>query len=52
MELFQASRVNIEYLYATLAGDKDKAVVIFKLADYEKGLKIVKDHNLSVVESF
>jgi hypothetical protein len=52
MELFQKSRVNIEYLYASLEGQTGKAVVIFKLQDSEKGLKIVAENNLSVVEKF
>ncbi|MDR2177958.1 MAG: ACT domain-containing protein [Treponema sp.] len=52
MELFQKSKVNIEYLYASLEGTAGKAVVIFKLADHEKGLGIIKDNGLSVVEQF
>jgi hypothetical protein len=52
MELFQESQVNIEYLYASLEGKVGKAVVIFKLADHDKGLKIVKDNGLTTVESF
>ncbi|MDR1059354.1 MAG: amino acid-binding protein [Treponema sp.] len=52
MELFQKSMVNIEYLYASLEGKAGKAVVIFKLADHEKGLSIVRENGLSMVESF
>jgi hypothetical protein len=52
MELFQKSQVNIEYLYASLESKAGKAVVIFKLEDHDKGLKIVKDNGLSMVESF
>jgi hypothetical protein len=52
MELFQQSQVNIEYLYASLEGKTGKAVVIFKLEDHEKGLKIVRDHGLAMVDSF
>jgi hypothetical protein len=52
MELFQKSQVNIEYLYASLEGQTGKAVVIFKLQDNEKGLKIVKENNLSVIDKF
>ncbi|MDR3343725.1 MAG: ACT domain-containing protein [Treponema sp.] len=52
MELFQRSKVNIEYLYASLEGTLGKAVVIFKLADHEKGLHIVKENGLSTVEIF
>lgn len=52
MELFQKSQVNIEYLYASLENKAGKAVVIFKLADHEKGLQILKDNGLSMVDSF
>jgi hypothetical protein len=52
MELFQKSQVNIEYLYASLEGKTGKAVVIFKLEDHEKGLRIVKDHGLAMVDRF
>lgn len=52
MELFQQSKVNIEYLYASLEPKAGKAVVIFKLADQESGLRLVKEHGLSIAESF
>jgi hypothetical protein len=52
MERFQQSQVNIEYLYASLEGTVGKAVVVFKLADHDKGLKIIKDNGFSTVESF
>jgi hypothetical protein len=52
MEFFQKSQVNIEYLYASLEGKVGKAVVIFKLEDHAKGLKIVKENGLSTVDSF
>jgi hypothetical protein len=52
MELFQKSMVNIEYLYASLEGKTGKAVVIFKLADHDKGLEIIKENGLFMVETF
>jgi hypothetical protein len=52
MEIFQKESVNIEYLYASLEGNEGKAVVIFKLEDLDKGLKIVKENGLSVAEAF
>jgi hypothetical protein len=52
MELFQQVNVNIEYLYASLEGTAGKAVIIFKLADHEQGLKIIKEHRLAMVDSF
>ncbi|MDR1445418.1 MAG: ACT domain-containing protein [Treponema sp.] len=52
MELFQKSQVNIEYLYASLEGKEGKAVVIFKLQEHDKGLAIVRESGLSIVDSF
>ncbi|MDR0654788.1 MAG: ACT domain-containing protein [Treponema sp.] len=52
MELFQKSRVNIEYLYASLEGKEGKAVVIFKLQEHDKGLALVQESGLSMVDSF
>ncbi|MDL2229104.1 ACT domain-containing protein [Treponema sp. OttesenSCG-928-L16] len=52
MELFQKSNVSIDYLYASLEGASGKAVVIFKMEQAEKGLKIVEENGLSMVESF
>ena len=52
MELFGETMVNIEYLYASLEGKTGKAVVIFKLADHQKALQIIKDNGLILVESF
>jgi hypothetical protein len=52
MELFQKSKVNIEYLYASLEGKSGKAVVIFKLEDHQKGLDIIRENKLSLIDSF
>ncbi|MDR1308012.1 MAG: amino acid-binding protein [Treponema sp.] len=52
MDLFRATSVNIEYLYASLEGREGKAVVIFKLEDHDKGLAIIRENGLSMVESF
>jgi hypothetical protein len=52
MELFKETGVNIEYLYASLEGCSEKAIVIFKVEDVEHGLKIVRDHGLSTLEKF
>ncbi|MDR0323515.1 MAG: ACT domain-containing protein [Treponema sp.] len=52
MELFQQSQVNIEYLYASLEGQVGKAVVIFKLENHEKGMKILADNGHKMAEKF
>ena len=52
MELFQNLKINIEYLYASLEGKIDKAVVIFKLENHEQGIRIIRENGLRTVESF
>ena len=52
MMVFNANGVNIEYLYATLERKEEKAVVIFKVDDIEKGLRIIEKENLSAVTGF
>ena len=52
MELFQQSQINIEYLYASLEGQAGKAVVIFKLKDHEKGVKILHENGLKLTDNF
>ena len=52
MELFRQSKINIEYLYASLEGKLGKAIVIFKLEDHEKGLKILSENNLKLADKF
>ena len=47
---FQAAKINIEYLYASLEGKKGKAAVIFKLSDHNNSVKLIKNNNLSVIE--
>jgi len=52
MELFRKSEINIEYLYASLEGSDDKAVVIFKLENHEKGFEILEKNGLIMAEKF
>jgi hypothetical protein len=50
MEIFKATGVNIEYLYASLEKDCATAVVIFKVEDLDLGIKIATEHKLMTVE--
>jgi hypothetical protein len=52
MEIFDANQVNIEYLYASLEKNKDKAIVIFRVEDIAHGLQILEQHNLNTVSGF
>ena len=52
MELFQISKVNIEYLYASLEGKSGKAVIIFKLENHARGMQIITENAFTIAESF
>lgn len=52
MTLFQKNNINIEYLYASLEKSGDTAVIIFKVQDAEKGLKVIQENGLSGTSSF
>jgi hypothetical protein len=52
LSLFQKTGINIEYLYASLEKTGDTAVIIFKVEDVEKGLKVIEDNGLSGVGKF
>lgn len=47
MELFQKNNINIEYLYASLDKMDDSAMLVFKVADVEKGLELIEKNGLS-----
>lgn len=49
VKLFKDKNINIEYLYASLKREDDKAVVIFKVEDVECGLKIIRDNALVTI---
>lgn len=52
MELFDATGVNIEYLYSSLENDVHKAIVIFKVEDVEHGIKILEKHGIRRISGF
>ena len=52
MSLFQTNGINIEYLYASLEKTDNTAVVIFKVEDVEKGLKVIEENGISGVGKF
>ena len=52
MALFQNNGINIEYLYASLEKTGDTAIIIFKVEDADKGLKVIEENGLSTVGTF
>ncbi|ULQ58782.1 ACT domain-containing protein [Brucepastera parasyntrophica] len=47
LALFEKESINIEYLYTALDKVGETAVIIFKVEDVEKGLKVVEANGLS-----
>lgn len=50
LSLFEKNKVNIEYLYAALNKIVETAVIIFKVEEIEKGMKMVKENGLSLAD--
>jgi len=44
MELFEKNNVNIEYLYSILAGKGEKADIVFRVEDLERGQALLKQN--------
>jgi hypothetical protein len=49
MRVFSENGVNIEYLYVSLERTKENAVIIFKVADIDRGAKVLQDHSFNLV---
>jgi hypothetical protein len=52
LQLFDKHGVNIEYLYAALDKAGETAVIIFKVEDIEKGMKMVEANGLGTTDRF
>ena len=52
LDVFAKNKINIEYLYAALNEKDEKAVIIFKVEDIEKGMAVVKENGLGSEEGF
>jgi hypothetical protein len=52
MKLFRERGVNIEYLYASLKGWEGRAAIIFKLDNFESGLKVINENGIKLLEKF
>jgi hypothetical protein len=54
MELFERSKINIDYLYASLESNAGKAAVIFKIKneDHDRGIQILKENGLKMAKGF
>jgi len=52
MNILDAHKLNIEYLYATLEKNKDNAVVIFRVEDIENATKVISENNFKTLDGF
>lgn len=52
LDLFEKNSINIEYLYAALDKAGETAVIIFKVENLEKGLKVVEANGLGSTAKF
>jgi len=52
LTLFEKNGINIEYLYAALDKAGETAVIIFKVENIEKGLKVVEANGLGTSMKF
>lgn len=52
MEIFSKDGDNIEYLYATMEKKDQYGVVILKVKELDKGIELLRQHNIDLVEDF
>lgn len=52
LDLFEKNSINIEYLYAALDKAGETAVIIFKVENIEKGLKVVESNGIGSASKF
>ena len=52
MALFRDAGVSIEYLYASLEHQTDKAVIVLKVDDIKAGVTLLEKHGFSTLSSF
>ncbi len=43
LEILEKENINVEYLYAFVSTKVDEAIVVFKIEDYEAGVKALND---------
>ena len=52
MEVFSKNKVNIEYMYASLERNQDKAIIIIKVEEVQKAIRIVEENGLKPAKTF
>lgn|SRR5574344_759061 len=49
LEILEKDGINVEYIYAFVSTKADEAVVVMKIEDIEKGLKLLKEANSTIL---
>ena len=52
MDVFAKNDVNIEYLYVSLEKNESNAIVIFKVENIQKGMKVLKANDFNMISSW
>ena len=49
LEILEKESINVEYLYAFVSTKVDEAIVVFKIENYEDGVKALKDGGATIL---
>ncbi len=52
LQTFEDNQINIEYLYSSLERNRSRAVVMFRIEDIERGIKILSEQGVTLINSF
>ena len=49
LEILEKAEINVEYVYAFVSTKVDEAIVVFKIENYEDGLKALNEANANIL---
>lgn len=49
LEILEKESINVEYLYAFVSTKVDEAIVVFKIEDYDAGIKALEDGGATIL---
>ncbi len=52
LKTFEENQINIEYLYSSLERNRSRAVVMFRIEDIERGMKILTEKGVTLINTF
>ncbi|MDO5823055.1 amino acid-binding protein [Methanobrevibacter sp.] len=51
LAIFDEQGINLEYLYAFVSSKSDEAIVVMRLEDMEKAIKVLNNSNVKILET-